>query len=602
MRPALLSVMILCLAVGGVRSARAQDDSQLEGGQRYEVVIEGFEDAGELMSIARQSSVLMARIDDLPPSPAALRRRAVEDETLFADIAASLGYYDAVFAHRVDQPAEPGGPLRVLLFGQAGPEYVIDDIVVRTTPGGDGAAGLELPRVRLGLKVGDPARAALVVEAEANVVRLVQERSYPLATLAERVATIDRDTKTMTVLLRVDPGARARFGPVTVEGNEGIDRDYILRRLPWAYGEPADVRLLERGRKSLISTGLFNRVAVAFADKVGADGLLPVTVTVTERPRRSIGAGVSASTSEGLGTSANWTHRNLFGGAEKLAFRASYGEVESGVHGALTIPDVFANDQNFTVESGYAEHRTDGFDSISYTVGGRFDRRLSDVLSVDYGLSFERSRITDDGEERQYTLVGVPVGTTIDTSDDLLNPTKGGRTRLTFTPYLESLGSTLSFYSTYVRHAQYVSLDREGALVFAARAGFGSIFGASTGNLPADKRFYSGGSGSVRGYAFQSVGPLDAGDEPTGGSSLLEFAMELRWRVFGDFGIVPFIDGGQVYDQETPSFDEDLQWAAGLGFRYFTPIGPIRADLAFPLNPRDSDDVFQVYFSLGQAF
>ena len=170
------------------------------------------------------------------------------------------------------------------------------------------------------------------------------------------------------------------------------------------------------------------------------------------------------------------------------------------------------------------------------------------------------------------------------------------------TPYLESLGSTISFYSITARHAQYVALDDARDFVLAGRAAIGSIIGASTSNVPADKLLYAGGSGSVRGYALQQIGPLDSANDPVGGRSMIEVGAELRWRVYGDFGIVPFIDGGQVYDTETPDFAQELQWAAGLGFRYYTPIGQIRADIAFPLNPRSSDDRFQVYFSLGQAF
>lgn len=604
MRIALSFVLGICLFAGGTRLASAQPAAPAEDppGLVYAVSIEGLDGTPELRSLIEESSVLKARIDDLPVSQSALRRRAGEDEEVFASVARSLGYYDAVFVHRVDDPATPGGPVRVLVYGDAGSVYTFDAVTIRTV-GDDGTAvGLTLSREKLGLKQGDPARADQVVTAETTVIRRLQEQAFPLAELVDRVATINRDAKTMDLLFRVDPGPKARFGAVTVKGNDTIDRDYIVRRLPWAYGDLIDIRQIDKARRALTSTGLFDSAGIEFADTVGDDGLLAVTVTVREHPARSIGAGVSVSTADGLGTRAHWEHRNLFGGAEKLRFEAAYGEVESSLSGAFTLPDVFATDQNFTVETGYTELRTDGYDSKSYKIGGRFDRRLTQALSVDYGLSLERSRIEDDGEEEQFTLVGIPLGTTLDTSDDLLNPTSGGRTRLKFTPYLESLGSTLSFYSTSLRHSHYLALDEEGDLVLAARAGIGTIFGASTSNLPANKRFYAGGSGSVRGYALQSVGPLDASDEPTGGSALLDFAMELRWRLFGDFGVVPFIDAGQVYDQEVPSLDEELQWAAGLGFRYFTPIGPIRADIAFPLNPRDSDEVFQVYFSLGQAF
>lgn len=609
MRLALISLLALLLLAGGVRPAFAQDTAEEEQpGLVYEVTIEGLDGAGELKSLVEESSVLRSRIDDLPISRAALERRAREDEEIFNSVARSLGYYDAVFVPRVDDPVEPGGPVRVLVYGDPGDVYTFDAVTVRAVGEAEGGSGgelpadLDLPREDLGVEQGKQARSTSVVTAETKLVRLMQEQAYPLAELIDRKAVIDRDAKTMDLLFTVDPKGKARYGDVTVEGNGSIERDYIVRRLPWSHGETVDIRQIERGRRALVSTGLFDSAGIVLGEEVGPDGLLPVTVTVREHPPRSIGAGISYSTAEGLGTRAHWEHRNLFGGAEKLRTEVTVAEVETSLTGAFTIPDVLVTDQNFTIETGYVEQYTDSYDSESYKLAGRFDRRLSQALSVDYGLSLERSHIDDGGEEERFTLVGIPLGASIDTSNDLLNPTRGGRTRLKFTPYLESLGSTLSFYATSLRHSQYLALDDKGDLVLAGRAGIGSIVGASTDNLPADKRFYAGGSGSVRGYALQSVGPLDPANEPTGGSALLDFGVELRWRAYGDFGIVPFVDAGQVYDQELPSFDEELQWAAGLGFRYFTAIGPIRADLAFPLNPRDSDDIFQVYFSLGQAF
>ncbi|WPZ35210.1 autotransporter assembly complex family protein [Thalassobaculum sp. OXR-137] len=604
MRFASMLFLGLLLFAGGVRPAWAQADpaEEEQPGIVYEVSIEGLDGTGELKSLVEESSVLKSRIDDLPVSEAALERRAREDEEIFDSVARSLGYYDAVFVHRVDDPVDPGGPVRVLVYGDPGSVYTFDALTIRAAGKGGLPDGLDLPREDLAVERGAPAKSSAVVDAETNLIRLLQQQAYPLAKLADRTALIDRDAKTMDLVFEVDPGARARYGDIAVKGNDSIERDYIVRRLPWTYGAPVDMREIDKGRRALVSTGRFDSAGIQIGDAVADDGSLPITVTVRERPARSIGAGISYSTSEGLGTSAHWEHRNLFGGAEKLRIETTVAEVETSLTGAFTIPDVLVTDQNFTIESGYIQQYTDGYDSESYTLGGRFDRRISDMLSVDYGLSLERSRIEEDGQEQRFTLVGIPLGASIDTSNDLLNPTRGGRTRIKFTPYLESLGSTLSFYSTSVRHAHYLALDDEGDLVLAGRAGIGTIFGASTGNLPADKRFYTGGSGSVRGYALQSVGPLDASNEPTGGSALLDFGAELRWRVYGDFGIVPFIDAGQVYDQEVPTLDGDLQWGAGLGFRYFTAIGPIRADIAFPLNPRDSDDAFQVYFSLGQAF
>ena len=605
-----LVVCLLLALVAFGRPAVAQDGAAQDGaaqdgakpGFAYTVRFDGMDDAGELAGLVRDSSALASKAGDPPPSRAGLRRRADDDLARFDSAARSLGYYDAQFAYAIRPPERPGAPPVVVVTGDPGQLYRIAGIEIRAVDDRSPAVGVELSRRRLGLEIGGAARAADVVAADAAVLRLLHERGHPLATSGERTVLIDRDSKQMTVTFRVDSGPAARFGDVTVSGAESVDRNYALRRLPWRYGDTADVRLIERGRRQLSATGVYESVGVRFGEKVGADGLLPVLVTLTERPPRSIGAGISASTSEGFGANAFWTHRNLFGGAERLDVDGRVSQVETSLTSELRLPDILYSNQDFIVSGGLIEQATDSFDSRKVRVGGRFERRVNDIWSVDYGAVLERSRIDDAGTESQYTLVGLPVGTTVDTSDDLLNPTEGGRTQLRFTPYLESLGSTISFYSMTARHSQYVALDRDGDLVLAGRAAVGSIIGASTTNIPADKRLYAGGSGSVRGYGLQKIGPLDAADEAVGGRSLVEVGAELRWRVYGDFGIVPFIDGGQIYDDETPDLGQELQWAAGLGFRYFTPIGPIRADFAVPINRRSSDDRFQVYFSLGQAF
>lgn len=149
----------------------------------------------------------------------------------------------------------------------------------------------------------------------------------------------------------------------------------------------------------------------------------------------------------------------------------------------------------------------------------------------------------------------------------------------------------------------YYSLDAEHRYILAGRAKIGSLIGESRNSVPADKRFYAGGGSSIRGYPFQKVGPLDDNGDPIGGRSLLEVSGEFRARVWGNFGVVPFIDGGTVYNSVVPNLTDTVRWGAGLGLRYYTAIGPVRVDLATPLNPRkDVDDPIQFYISLGQSF
>ena len=189
-----------------------------------------------------------------------------------------------------------------------------------------------------------------------------------------------------------------------------------------------------------------------------------------------------------------------------------------------------------------------------------------------------------------------------DSADDLLNPTKGGRLQVSATPYVDFLLPERQFLVLRGSNTFYAALDDERRYVFSARGIVGSILGESRQEVPVDKRFFAGGGDTIRGYAFQAVGPLDSDDDPIGGRSLVAGSVEFRTRLFGNFGAVAFLDGGNVYRDIMPDLTEEFRFGTGLGFRYFTPVGPLRVDVAVPLNRRDSDDAFQFYISLGQAF
>lgn len=175
--------------------------------------------------------------------------------------------------------------------------------------------------------------------------------------------------------------------------------------------------------------------------------------------------------------------------------------------------------------------------------------------------------------------------------------------RFATTPYVGWYQTSQLFVTSELSASAYYSLDKERRYVLAGRSKVGSLFGESRDTVPADKRYYAGGGNSIRGYPFQKVGPLDDGRDPIGGRSLLELSAELRARIWGNFGVVPFIDGGTVYDSVVPDLADTIRWGAGLGLRYYTAIGPVRVDVATPLNPRnDVDDPVQFYISLGQSF
>jgi translocation and assembly module TamA len=161
----------------------------------------------------------------------------------------------------------------------------------------------------------------------------------------------------------------------------------------------------------------------------------------------------------------------------------------------------------------------------------------------------------------------------------------------------------VSFLSLETSGSVYQAADDAEHVILAGRFRVASVSGETTDTLPANKRLYSGGGGSVRGYKYRMVGPISATGAPSGGRSVAELGLESRIKVSQNVGIVPFVEGGAVYDGIAPQFPNNALWAGGLGLRYHTIVGPLRADLAFPLNGRPNiDSTFEFYISIGQAF
>jgi translocation and assembly module TamA len=194
------------------------------------------------------------------------------------------------------------------------------------------------------------------------------------------------------------------------------------------------------------------------------------------------------------------------------------------------------------------------------------------------------------------------MGMTLDRSNNLLDPSRGYRVALDVIPYFELRNLGKPFVKMRATGSTYLDLSGGGSTVIAVRASIGIMPGATKDAVPPDKRFYAGGGGSVRGFDYQSAGPRDADHRPLGGKSLVEGSVELRQRLTETFGAVAFVDAGTAYRDPFPGKGEGPRIGAGLGVRYYSDFGPIRADIGVPLNRRPGDSRFGLYVSIGQAF
>ncbi len=186
-------------------------------------------------------------------------------------------------------------------------------------------------------------------------------------------------------------------------------------------------------------------------------------------------------------------------------------------------------------------------------------------------------------------------------ADPLSDPTKGGRATISITPTLAFGSKTQLFLVMQASGTMYFDISGDGRSVIATRALIGSIEGGSNFDLPPDQRLYAGGSGTVRGFRYQSIGPYFPDGKPAVASSVDSVSLEYRQRLWSDYGFAAFVDAGQAGANSVP-FNGGVEVGAGLGARYYTSIGAIRADVAVPVTRAPNSDAFEIYIGIGQAF
>lgn len=615
----LLAATLAPVPLGAVRAQEPPeiappDIAPAESRLPYEVEITGVEDS-TLRDLLRDSSTLVSLKDDPPPSLLGLERRADGDRERLQIALRSAGYYDATLDIRIDAERQPA---QVTVAVRPGPEYRFRTVTIRTENGVP-LPGPPITADELGLKAGERARAPLVVDAQSGLLRRLGERGYPFAKVAERRVVVDHADHGMDVTFTVDPGPLVEFGETRIEGLKDVDEALIRGRLPWKEGQVYDPALLERARVQIAQLDVFDMVRVRLADQPGPGGVTPVTITLTERLPRFIGASTFYSSTDGLGGSAYWGHRNLFGGAERLRLGVEVGRIGGDTGGpsnrdSLELPDLrfsasfrkpdfLAVRQSLLLNFEVVSDQPPAYDRVATELNASLERQVTDQLKISYGVTGQRGRVRTNLRDYQTTLIGVPLGAAWDGSNNLLNPTKGYRASLQVTPWFPIGGDTdTQFTSVQVNGSAYHDLSGDGWYVAAGRIGVGSTLGGTLDQIPPDRRFYAGGGGSVRGFGFQKAGPRDVYGDPTGGRSLFEAGLELRIKVTETIGVVPFVDAGTVYDSAFPDFKQPLRVGAGIGARYYTDFGPLRVDVGFPLNPESGDARWQLYLSLGQAF
>jgi translocation and assembly module TamA len=608
----------------------------------YTLTVEVAGDDSALKSGIRDASSLYSLRKDAPGDGEALARRAESDFGPIIDALWGAGYYNANVTISIDGATLPIASSDIAAFARAAEAYrnrAPAPVIIKVDPGplfklrsvrvvnalGVEFSEAELPQRTVGLKPGDPAVASEIRAAETRIINYFRKEGRPLAKIQSIAPVVDHAQNVMDVTVTAAPGPIAPFGEATINGPQTFD-PAIVRSFLYIYpGDPYSPAAVADARNSIREIPAVGGVRITEGTALDPYGRLPYRIDVEDRLPYAIGASVKYSTTNGPEGQVYWEDRNVFGGAERLRLQASVfyappwfiasqslrnfspDDIGGRISASFLKPALWGTTNDLLIDALAEKISTSGAGFVGYQaedtdVTASLRHRFNQNFWVQAGLEAQKGDATDALGTVNYTLVGVPVSANFDTTDSKLDPTRGVRVNVSAVGFGTFLGSSLDLLQAKAGASAYYSIDADSRYVLAGRVAAGAMGGPQLDEIPANWRFYAGGGGSVRGYAYNELGPTVFWGAVVGGKSLFDASAELRVKVTDTIGVVPFFDIGNAFASNFPNFDQHLFTAAGLGLRYYTSVGPIRLDVAFPLERHAGTGPVAVYVSIGQSF
>jgi translocation and assembly module TamA len=540
-----------------------------------------------------------------PQSRFEARRRAEAAATDVLTVLRSEGYYEALVEPDVGEGDQPASVVKVTpgaRFTIADPEVVWDKAAPTQQAQLAGKAAI-------GLTIGGPGRAADVLGAEGRVVAAVQKRGYADAKVDPRVVTVDHAPRTVQPTFHIDAGERVMMDGINLSTTGRTKERWAASLAPWKTGDVYDPDSVAELEKRLRDTGVYDSVTVSLAPRPDAAGRRPVDVTLVDRPRSTLELGATYSTADNSGVDGKWTRYNWLGRGDTLIISMQAANILSQAGVELDLPHWRRAQQTLKLSTSLYRDNTNAYLETGFRIGGELQQRYGRNDFRNLGLTLNLSRDEEPQVEngvlihrvRPLATIGTSVLFSWDRSDDILNPKQGWRFQIQGEPTFSWGDGPIAYVRAQAQASAYEPFDTAGNTVLAERVHFGSIVNGSIPAIPASRRFYSGGGGSVRGYGYQDVGPRFPNNSPEGGISLIETSVELRRKVAGPFGVAMFVDSGVLSTQHSFDFRQ-VSTGVGVGLRYDLGFAPLRADIAVPLQRRTGDSSVQVYLSIGQSF
>lgn len=523
----------------------------------------------------------------------------------------SQGFYHMkLLSHEIEPMV--GNNVRVLIRVEEGPPMIVAGVDLKLDgPSPDKWRNGILKR--LPLKVGERFTTSGYNDIEKSALRYLADQGYPKAKLDLR-ARLNKGADSAEVFVEITAGPVCTFGAVRVEGNETVESHVILREVTFKEGEMFSSSKIETTQQRLFALDLFQFVDIAVEELESGKTVLPIRILVKQSKKQTVRVGVGYGTEDQARGQVQYEIRDFLGDGRRLQINARASALRQILEGRFTQPYFLGSRGSLLVDGGILHEDEESFENRKIYMRPVYEYKWTEALTSFLGYNFESNdlldvdlafaqRLQNDREHQDYYVSSIIGGNTWERVDSALNPKKGWRLLQNMEWATSYLGSEVDYLKLTLEGRGYLPTFDFGTL--AARIKWGAIEPlGNTSVVPIFKRFFAGGSDSVRGYPYQRLGPLDSNGNPIGGMQLLEGSLEWRFPIRNPFEGVFFFDFGNVAPRINIFSWADTRYTAGVGLRYLTIVGPLRFDVGYELNPPEQDTFspYQFHFSIGQAF
>ncbi len=566
----------------------------------YAVHFIGLNDPDALAAV-KSASFLTTLKKQEPTSLNALRFRAESDIPDMIKALHAHGYYEAAVEIRIQ---EEDDEVQIFVMMLPGPPYLLSAFEVEAFSEGKLVDCSNL--TNLGVEQGKPAITMQILKAEEKALELLGECGYPLAKIESQEMIADFKAKSFAAHVKIDAGPLVKFGSTSIVGTHRVKKKLVENKIVWKEGETYDTREIDKTQQKLLDTGLFNSIIVAHDMEPDDQKELGMRIETTETKHRSINIGASYETFFGPGLTGGWENRNVSGLGRKLSFQGDFTARTHTAAATFFVPDFWKIDQDYVFQAQVMQESIFAYHQQIYNLTNRIERRIGTKYRVSIGTVVDQLFVTNSVQNGPFTLLEVPLYFRWSSANHLLNATRGATLEFKAIPTLNFSDDNWFFLYNSAAYMMYFPIIGNEAgkefLVIAQQIMFDSILCMGLDAVPVPKRVLGGSDTVLRGYRYHTVSPLH-GHKPKGGRSGIFYTFETRFRISKTIGIVPFFDFGSVYHTSLPKFHDKWFKSVGLGLRYFTFLGPLRLDIAFPLDRRKQiDPLYRILFSIGQTF